>query len=254
MHGRLGDPWRGLRGNLLLQSLNARDAILVASMVRPMECRAGEPLEIGAVPVPLVYFPETLVACLSAGERGIGIGVIGREGVIGWGSLTGTASDHRGRVELVGGSALVVAGERLRAAVTVSPTLALSLLGFVQTFTFQMGRTILSSRTDALTAQLSTWLLMFHDRVDGNEIVITHRSLAELLDLRRASVTDTLHMLEGERAIRCTRGRIVVRDRALLEALAGPAYGSAESVYRTAIGPFGKSSRADAAKPPSLRI
>ena len=69
MHGRVGDSSRGLRRNLLLRSIKARDALLVGSMVQPAECRAGEILTIGEGSLPLVYFPETLIACLSAGDR-----------------------------------------------------------------------------------------------------------------------------------------------------------------------------------------
>jgi len=236
MHGRVGDPWRGLRRNLLLRSLAARDALLIGSMVQLVDCRGGEILTIGEGSLPLVYFPETLIACLSAGDRNIGIGMIGREGMVGWGCLTDSGMDHQARVELGGGTALAVRSDRLRAAVAVSPSLALSLLGFVQTFTMQMGQRILCSRNTGSAAQVSAWLLMFHDRVDGDEIAITHLRLGSLLNLRRASLTDALH----ERAIRCTRGRTVVRDRALLETLAGSFYGPAESIYRAGIGPFGK--------------
>ena len=64
--------------------------------------------------------------------------------------------------------------------------------------------------------------------------------LADALKVRRASVTDCLHVLEGERIVRCTRGETIVRDRAALEELAGDAYGAAERTYATLIGPFGK--------------
>jgi hypothetical protein len=64
--------------------------------------------------------------------------------------------------------------------------------------------------------------------------------LAGLLDVRRASITGALHVLEGERSLTCRRNRIVIRDRALLEARAGSAYGVTEHVYRKTIGPFGK--------------
>jgi len=209
-------------------------------MVQPVDCRGGEILTIGEGSLPLVYFPETLIACLSAGDRNISIGMIGREGMVGWGCLTASGMDHQACVELGGGTALAVRSGRLRAAVAVSPSLALTLLGFVQTFTMQMGQRILCSRITGSAAQVSAWLLMFHDRVDGDEIAITHLRLGSLLKLGRGSITDALHVLEGERVICCTRGRTVVRNRALLETLAGSFYGPAESIYRAAIGPFGK--------------
>ena len=58
--------------------------------------------------------------------------------------------------------------------------------------------------------------------------------------MRRASGTDCLHLMEGERIVRCTRGQLLVRDREKLETLAGENYGPAEASYRALIAPFGK--------------
>lgn len=247
MHGRSRDPWQGLRGNLLLRSLSPRDAGLLHPLMRRTECRKGEVLATGSAVQPLVYFPETLVACLAGHDCDTAIGLIGREGVIGWAGLLDSASaeDHV-RVELAGGSALTISGERLRAASALSPTLLLSLVRFAQTFAVQMSRTMLSTLHAPLHVRVASWLLMFHDRVDGNELAITHGTLAGLLNARRASITDALHVVEGERAVRCTRGRIVIRNRPLLEALASAAYGQPEQAYRSTIGPFGKSPPAKA--------
>ena len=66
------------------------------------------------------------------------------------------------------------------------------------------------------------------------------RRLGRSLAVRRATVTDTLHILEGEGLVRCTRARIIVRDRAGLERRAGKAYGAAEEAYRALQAPFGK--------------
>jgi hypothetical protein len=43
-------------------------------------------------------------------------------------------------------------------------------------------------------------------------------------------VTDALHILEGERVLRCTRAMIVVRDRDGLETAAGVSYGAPEAI------------------------
>ncbi len=235
------------RRNLLLRSLDRSDGRLLAPYITQVECRANDLLEIGDDDRPLVYFPDTLVACLHGPGAAAGLGLVGCEGLVGWSALFGAASGpgyHSGRAAFAGGSAQVIPAERLRAAARISPTLTLALLRFVETFIIQLSRTILSSLNDQLEARVSSWVLMLHDRLEGDEIVITHEALATVLNVRRASVTDTLHVLEGERALHCTRGRMVVRDRALLEARAGAAYGASERAYRATIGPFGKSASA----------
>ena len=62
--------------------------------------------------------------------------------------------------------------------------------------------------------------------------------------MRRASITDSLHVLEGERVLRCTRALVTVRDRTALEAAAGAAYGAAEATYSRLVAPFGKNTPA----------
>lgn len=237
------DPWRGLRSNLLLRSLTPRDALLLAPLVKRVTYAPGEVLTLDDENCSgSVYFPETLVVCLAGFGHSSGIGLIGREGVLGCDGVFGcSAPDHRAVVQLTGGSALVASAGKLRTLTAASPSLALSLVRFVQTFTLQMSRTIRSNLHDTMEARLSGWLLMLHDRIEGDELPITHRALASSLNVRRASVTDAMHLIEGEGALRCRRGRIFVRDRAKLEALAGVTYGTPERAYCTAIGPFGKS-------------
>jgi len=79
---------------------------------------------------------------------------------------------------------------------------------------------------------------MAHDRVEGDEIEVTHREIAVMLAVRRTSVTDALHILEGEGLIRCRRGRVLIRDRSGLRRRAGNSYGLAEAEYSRLIAPF----------------
>lgn len=245
MHGANRDPWQGLRGNSLLQSLSASDALALSPHLRRLRLRAGEHLADDAADAALIYFPETLVACLGTKtDRGVTfeIGMVGREGIIGWDVLFGPSSPrHCAKVQLTGGAALTISARRLRTICASRPTLAQAFLRFGHVFGIQMAGTLVSNLHDDHVRRLCRWLLMFHDRVDGEELAITHDSLATLLDARRATVTDALHTLEGDRLLRCTRGRIVVRDRAALELHAGHAYGASESAYRSAIGSFGRS-------------
>jgi CRP-like cAMP-binding protein len=113
-------------------------------------------------------------------------------------------------------------------------------LRFGHAMSVQTARTLASNVRDSAEKRLSRWLLMCHDRVDADEIRLGHDLIGRMLGVRRATVTDTLHVLEGHRAIKCSRGRIVIRDREQLEQLAGDSYGYAEVHYRRAVGPFGK--------------
>ncbi len=79
---------------------------------------------------------------------------------------------------------------------------------------------------------------MCSDRMDGDEIDIIHQFLSMMLCVRRAGVTDAVHLLEGKGLIRASRGTITIRDRTKLEKIAGASYGLPEAEYRRLIGQF----------------
>ncbi|RYF07179.1 MAG: helix-turn-helix domain-containing protein, partial [Oxalobacteraceae bacterium] len=85
------------------------------------------------------------------------------------------------------------------------------------------------------------WLLMCHDRVDGDEIALTHDFIGMMIAAERSGVTVSLHILEGAGMIYSKRGRVIIRDRETLEELAADSYGVPEAEYRHLIGPLGRS-------------
>jgi CRP-like cAMP-binding protein len=191
-----------------------------------------------------VYFPESGVVsfheALQDGSR-VGVAIIGFEGFTGWPALLGVdQSPHEATVAIGGGTALSITPAELLRACSERQALNLLLLRYVHCFIAQMGRTIMSNLTDPIDKRLARWLLMNHDRLEGDRIDLTHKQLGVMLGVRRASVTDTLHILEGNGLIRATRGHIEVRDRAQLLAFAGESYGAAETEYARFIAPFSK--------------
>jgi CRP-like cAMP-binding protein len=228
--------------NLLLRSLREDDFALIAPSLSRVSLGASEVLAGPGEPINAVCFPEEGIITLSdlTDEGGrIGIGHTGYEGFVGWPTLLGsTLSPHEARSMAAGGSALRISSDALREACRVSEPLRELLLRFVQAFVVQLGRTVVSSLTQPVEVRLSRWALMAHDRIEGDEIRVTHDEVAVMLALRRASVTDALHILEGEGLIRARRGRVLVRDRGGLKRLAGGTYGYFESEYSRLIAPF----------------
>ncbi len=229
--------------NLLLRSMAKGDRALLDPHVRRVPLEPGQIVTAANAPIEHVYFPEHGIVSFSEvmadGER-VGIAILGHEGMCGWPVLLGSrTSPHEVNVA-TGGNALQIPAEALLDACQRSDALRELLLRFVQAFTSQLGRTIVSNLVDPIERRLARWLLMNHDRLGGDVIELTHQQIGIMLGVRRASVTDALHVLEGDLLIRCRRGSIEIRDRAGLRVVAGEAYGFAEAQYSRLIGPFGK--------------
>lgn len=213
--------------NGFIDSLCPADQAMLVPQLIEVDCLCGDNLGANDEDCRYVYFPLTLVACLGAAPHNTGTGLIGREGIIGWSAVLGEDSGMlQATVLLDGGRALAIRVDQMRDACLASATLALSLLRFLQSYTLQLSEMLRARDNKTLKQRLCAWLLMLHDRVDGDLLPITHTVLAAHLGVRRASVTDTLHLLEGEMILRCKRGMILVRDRASLERAAGLSHGN----------------------------
>lgn len=228
--------------NLLLRTLQGDDFALLEPRLSRRELEVGQVLALPGEPIDTICFPEQGIVTFSDiredGTR-VGIGHTGYEGFAGWPALMGCSeSPHEARVTADGGVALHISPEDLREVCRQSEAIRDLLLRFVQVFVVQLGRTVVSSLTQPVEVRLARWTLMAHDRVRGDEVKVTHEEIAVMLAVRRASVTDALHILEGQGLIRSGRGRVTIRDRAGLRQIAGDGYGYYEAQYRRHIAPF----------------
>lgn len=239
--------------NLLLRSLPEEDFALIAPKLRRVTLNLGEEIAGPGESIATACFPEGGIISLSErlkDGRRIGIGHFGYEGFAGWPVILGcNRSQHEARVTANAGDAYSIFASDLQDACGASETLRGLLLRFVHVFVVQLGRTIVSSLIQPVETRLCRWTLMAHDRLEGDEIKVTHDEIAIMLAVRRASVTDALHVLEGEGLIRAHRGRVVVRDREALRRHAGETYGYFEAEYSRLIAPFPRHSRADNSLP-----
>jgi CRP-like cAMP-binding protein len=186
-----------------------------------------------------VHFLESgigsIVAISPGGER-IEVGNVGREGMAGTAIVLGADRTPLLTFMQVAGSALRMRSEVLQQAMEASVTLRRLLSRYVQSVAFQTAQTALANGRYTVTERLARWILMSHDRLDGDDVPLTHEFLALMLGVRRAGVTVTLHILEGERMIKATRGHIRVIDRSKLQDVAGDSYGLPEAEYARLIG------------------
>ena len=223
--------------NKLLRALTPEDFGLLRPHLKPLRLELRDILFEAGQPIPRAIFPEQgNVSLLADSEEGrFEVGLIGPEGFVGVPVVLGIdASPHTALVQGAG-EGLRIAPDRLREAADQSASLRAVLLRYVHAFMTQVAQTAHANAGYPIEARLARWVLLTHDRIGQDELPLTHEFLSMMLGTGRPGVTLAVQSLEGNRLIRNTRGRIMVLDRAGLEALAGDAYGLAEAEYNKAL-------------------
>lgn len=229
--------------NLLLLSLPPREFAALQPHFEWVDLKLRDILSEPSEPIEYAYFPAegicSVIAVSPAGVR-IETGLIGREGFLGASIILKV--DHASYQAVVQseGRALRVSPKHLLAAIETGAALNTTLLHFIHTFNLQTAHTALANGHHTIEERLARWLLMCHDRMDSNTFSMTHQFLAVMLAVRRAGVTEALHMLEGQKIIQSTRGHVTVLNRSRLEKAARGSYGVPEEDYERLIAPLRK--------------
>lgn len=124
----------------------------------------------------------------------------------------------------------------LRRGVAESDSLLRALLKYSHDFNVQVSHTAMINARSRIEERLARWLLVAHDRLDGDELHLTHDFLATMLGVRRPGVTVALHELQNRGLIRPRRGSITIIDRQGLVQAANGAYGTGEAELGRCLG------------------
>ncbi|MCJ2080356.1 Crp/Fnr family transcriptional regulator [Methylobacterium sp. J-090] len=190
-------------------------------------------------PISRVCFPGpgviSVVARTPSGTR-LETGLIGPEGMTGVALLYGVDRTPHETFVQIPCRVLWLPASDLRQALIESQPLHRHLLRYAYAFSIQVAQTALCNGRFTIEQRLARWLLMSHDRVDREDIMLTHEFLSLMLGVRRAGVTTALRNLVTLGSIGIHRGTIVIRDRALLLVSAGETYGAPEASYAAVMG------------------
>lgn len=233
-------PASGFRNNLLLRMAPGDVARLLPFLDNIDLPRLTSLAEPGTVN-DFTYFLEngisSIVVTPKAGQQAE-IGLVGREGLAPAFGVSGVSSGPYHVFMQVAGSGYRIANAHLQAAMGESIALRNLLQRYLHCASVQVAYTAYSNATHQIEARMARWLLMCHDRTDGEDIELTHQFVGVMLAVRRQSVTEALHVLEGNHLIAASRGFISIRDREGLRKLAGEAYGVPEREYAANIGGY----------------
>jgi CRP-like cAMP-binding protein len=173
-----------------------------------------------------VYFPTTAIVSLlymmeklymMENGQSAEMAVTGFEGVVGVALFMGGGSIPSRAVIQSGGHALRMKARTMQAEFERGGSFHQALLRYTMTLITQMSQTAVCNRLHSLDKQLCRWLLLSHDRLQTNELVMTHNLIANMPGVRREGVTLTVGHLQKAGLISYKRGHILILDRAGLE-------------------------------------
>jgi len=220
-----------LSSNRILSRLSREDLALLEPHLEAVDLPARKSLEKRKKRIEQVYFIESGFASVVANgtsKPSIEVGIIGREGMTGLAVVLGhDRAQHDTFIQLPGkGMRMTV--DSFREAQDRSVSLHRELLRYANAFLMQTTTTALANGRSKVEERLARWLLMAHDRVDGDELPLTHEFLGMMLGSPRPGVTLAVQALEKEGLIDARRARITILGRKALEKRCDGAYAPPE--------------------------
>jgi CRP-like cAMP-binding protein len=211
---------RAATGNRLLDALPDDAFGRVLPHLEPVQLPLRFKLYKPDQPVAETYFVTegivSIVATLGDGAF-VEAGIVGREGFAGMPALLGGSSGPHDVYMQIGGGALRMKASAFQAELRHGGAFQEVLLRYAQCFLTQVSQTAACNARHPLEVRLARWLLMAHDRVGTDDMLLTHEFLAIMLGVQRPGVSIAAGALRKSGLIEYSHGRISIVDRRRLE-------------------------------------
>src|ERR1700734_1180951 len=208
------------RSNRLLGALEAVSRKRIDPHLEPIKLKLGVVVcEAGGL-LEHAYFPQgAVLSLLTVLENGSAIETanIGREGAFGlFAAMYSRVSFNRCLVQLEGRMVRCPI-ELLQLEFKNSEHVRNLFVSYSETLLSQVQQTVACNTVQTTKERMCRWLLMMHDRAEGELLTYTHEFLANILGANRKSVTLAAQSVQAEGLISYNRGTIQVLNRAGLE-------------------------------------
>jgi len=220
--------------NRLLACLPKSDWDHLAPLLQPVTLELGKTLYETRGVIDFAYFPTGSVAsALTVMENGsaIEVATIGKEGLVGHSVALGVPTSANRVIVQIADGALLIEARSLREEAAKNGVLGTLLHDYHAAFMAQVSQSVACNGLHQVEQRCCRWLLMTRDRVESDELRLTHEFLAFMLGVRRASVTEVLGPLHTAGLIKSHRGAITLLDRAGLEARSCECYRVVKNDY-----------------------
>jgi CRP-like cAMP-binding protein len=224
------DPARVDQGrelNFILAPVPEPEYARMRERLGTVELSVKEPVYQAGRPIENVYFPLTAILSMVAETDGeqVEVATIGREGMAGLPAFLGVFTSPNDVFAQVPGTALRLPAQHFRTFLATDGALHRQLYRYIQAMIMQLSQNVACNRLHKTEERAARWLLMTADRVGSLQFSLTQEFLAQMLGVRRATVSLTAGQLHSAGLISYSRGVITIDDRASLEAAACECYG-----------------------------
>jgi CRP-like cAMP-binding protein len=226
------------RNNELLRRLEPSILERITPSLSLLRLEQSEVLAATHEPVHRVYFPHSgIISCVVElpGGGAIETGMIGKDGQ--WGAcqaMDDRISLNHVVIQAAGEASVIEAGKLKTLALELAPFRSL-LLSYDQFFTAHVQQTAACNAVHDIQPRLCKWLLRMHDLV-GTELSLTQEFLAEMMGVRRTSVTQVAATLQKAGLINYKRGHITIVDLQGIQDAACDCHGELQSHYELLFG------------------
>ncbi len=208
------------RGNRLLAAMKADSRARIEPHMEPVVLKLGEIVCDAGGLLKHAYFPQgAVLSLLTVLENGSAVETanIGREGAFGlFAAMYSRVSFNRCLVQFEGGIVRCPI-ELLQSEFKHSDHVRDLFVSYSETLLSQVQQTVACNAMHTTEERICRWLLMMHDRAEGEALPYTHEFLSHMLGANRKSVTLAAQSLQTAGLISYHRGKIQVVDRAGLE-------------------------------------
>ncbi len=232
--------------NRILSLLPQDEAGRLMRRLEPVSLEFKQVLYAAGAPIEHVYFPIAGVVswlALIDGGASAEVATIGPEGMVGCRAFLGADTAPAKVMVQVPGQALRMDVAELRAQTKPGSSLVRMLHRYLNAFLTQLTQSVACNTFHSVEKRFCRWLLMTHDRVQTDHFPLTHELLAQMLGVRRASVSEVARKLQTAGLIRYTHGKITILNRRGLEAASCGCYRAVKADYDALLAGNGKDRR-----------
>jgi len=229
------------RQNHLLGALPDEEFGRIESQLEFVQMPLGTVLYESGDKMSHVYFPTTaIISLLYIMENGgtAEIGIAGNNGLIGMALYMGGETTSSRAIVQRGGDAVRMKAADLRAEFARGGLFQDLLLRYTQSLMTQISQTAVCNRLHTIQQQLCRWLLINHDQLPADKLVMTHDLIANMLGVRREGVSQAAGRLQELGVIKYSRGTIYIVDRKGIESVACECYQVVSNEYDRLLGEY----------------